>query len=651
MSRRWIGLFFISSIIMLLLPFVRGASAQASCGQALPPRLQVGSEGMVSYVDGSPLNVRIEANRTAKLVGTLPEGTHFNVIDGPICDGGIYWWHIASGSVDGWAAEGDAGKYFVEPITAASSSDTTPTATPVVARATAYAGKLPTLPVSLGRVLFVKESELNSDQQKLLSQNGFVVVPASADQFDVIYGSYPQILYPANGDPTNGTTIGRPNFVTTDLMLHSLHYIFDNMLTDLEKEGFAPRIEAVISASLAAAQKQVQEVKGTALEKPANNAVLYLAVAEELFSPGQIDGVVSADIANQAHQLAQMANDATGQAPLDFLDGYVEDFSQYRPRGHYAGDADLESYFRGMMWISRITFLANQDTPTQTALLLVRALHRGKDSFTGWQTVHDMLDYLIGPVDDLGPLEYGALADKIFGTDVKNLGDAARLKAFKDALAKLPGPQINGLAEPGTTTDVSEKTKGFRFLGQRFTLDGLILQELMYPFVGTDQKKRLLPLALDVASSMGSEPAYQLAKQAGATDYANYDSQTQSLRGQLDKLTQQQWLQNTYSGWLWTLQPLLKRDAKLDPPFMQTDAWHLKDLNTALASWTELKHDTVLYAKQPTGFGGGGPPLFSYGYVEPNPLVFERLARVAAMTYQGLKTRLYAATDTGDLPP
>ncbi|MDY6822077.1 MAG: DUF3160 domain-containing protein [Deferribacterota bacterium] len=30
---------------------------------------------------------------------------------------------------------------------------------------------------------------------------------------------------------------------------------------------------------------------------------------------------------------------------------------------------------------------------------------------------------------------------------------------------------------------------------------------------------------------------------------------------------------------------------------MNTDAWQLKELTTALASWSQLRHDTILYAK------------------------------------------------------
>jgi hypothetical protein len=66
-----------------------------------------------------------------------------------------------------------------------------------------------------------------------------------------------------------------------------------------------------------------------------------------------------------------------------------------------------------------------------------------------------------------------------------------------------------------------------------------------------------------------------------------------------------------------------------------------KDLNTALASWTELKHDTILYAKQVMAeMGGGGPgEPPPHGYVEPNPEAFARLLALTRMTYDGLQSR------------
>lgn len=66
-----------------------------------------------------------------------------------------------------------------------------------------------------------------------------------------------------------------------------------------------------------------------------------------------------------------------------------------------------------------------------------------------------------------------------------------------------------------------------------------------------------------------------------------------------------------------------------------------KELNTMLGSWTELKHDTILYAKQSYAEMGGGEPEArdDRGYVEPNPLLYARLASLLRMTVRGLETR------------
>jgi hypothetical protein len=73
-----------------------------------------------------------------------------------------------------------------------------------------------------------------------------------------------------------------------------------------------------------------------------------------------------------------------------------------------------------------------------------------------------------------------------------------------------------------------------------------------------------------------------------------------------------------------------------------------KDLHTALASWTELKHDTILYAKQVMAeMGGGGPSEPPHGYVEPNPEAYARLRALAMMTRSGLSDRNLLSQTTG----
>jgi hypothetical protein len=65
--------------------------------------------------------------------------------------------------------------------------------------------------------------------------------------------------------------------------------------------------------------------------------------------------------------------------------------------------------------------------------------------------------------------------------------------------------------------------------------------------------------------------------------------------------------------------------------------WARKSLNTALGSWTELRHDTILYAKQSvTAEGDGGEEPESPGYVEPYPSFYAKIAELATTLRKGL---------------
>jgi hypothetical protein len=82
------------------------------------------------------------------------------------------------------------------------------------------------------------------------------------------------------------------------------------------------------------------------------------------------------------------------------------------------------------------------------------------------------------------------------------------------------------------------------------------------------------------------------------------------------------WNETIATQWMNALKVINTKDKdhKL-PYFMENPEWAKKDLNAALASWAELKHDAILYAKQPMGAecGGGGPPNpIVKGFVEPN---------------------------------
>jgi len=178
-------------------------------------------------------------------------------------------------------------------------------------------------------------------------------------------------------------------------------------------------------------------------------------------------------------------------------------------------------------------------------------------------------------------------------------------------------------------------------MGQRFTIDASIFQRLIYSEVGDKTKScqafkpnetsclsgaRCLPRGLDIPATMGSNEARNILDGMGETQYACYSENMSKMNEYVSGLSTEVWTQNLYWGWLYQLRPLLDVRQNGYPTFMRNTAWLRKDLNTFLGSWTELKHDTILYAKQVYAELGGGRPeeKDDRGYVEPNPTISEK---------------------------
>jgi hypothetical protein len=497
-----------------------------------------------------------------------------------------------------------------------------------------------TLPVDLSQVQGLDLTNLTDSQQALLAKNGFVVTTPVAGEFREFYQIY-----------EGGRYAEMPMFITTDSVYHVYHLIFDKMLRDLETGYFIPSLKSLTSAMLASTSNQYGSLKGTSLADPALRNAAYFAVADKLLGlsdpfPSEASGMVEAELA-----LINAGSAATFSPIWDRPDlapdmRLIEDYSQYIPRGHYTRSEDLKMYFKAMMWYGRMTFRQVDDFETRRALLLVQALRSavapdGSPAIPLWQNIYEPTVFIVGKSDDLGYIEYGALSDQVFGAnpDLGKLADPTLFAQFQELTKTLPPPQINSMWV-WIEQDKEKVTKGFRFMGQRFTLDQYVFGQVIWRNVGTLEKPRGLPSGLDFFAAMGSDEAYNLLKGMGESDYANYDTQMAKVKGEIANLGSDSWTQNLYWSWLYSFQPIIAPKGSAYPPFMQTQAWTRKDLQTALGSWTELKHDTILYAKQVMAeMGGGGPEVPPHGYVEPNPQAYARLLALAQMTEDGLQSR------------
>jgi len=354
--------------------------------------------------------------------------------------------------------------------------------------------------------------------------------------------------------------------------------------------------------------------------------------------------------------LTYVKNPSIYQTPYAY-----EDYSQYIPRGHYTRNEKLENYFKAMMWYGRIDFKlrpASEEPAiiygkkmTLQAILMVDALLRDEDAFKLWKMIYEPTVYFVGKTDDLYVDDYIKLIKEIFPSNesVNKYDNQEKLAEFIDKAIQLRVPKIlSGLAfaEDG---DFRVSTKGFRFMGQRFIPDSYMFQELVFGVKDekvtmqyTADKKpftmeiipnfgpaRAFPRGLDICTVLGSKRALEILEEEGDTEYTEYYNQLNNLKEEFSLKTIEEWRQNLYWRWLYALLPLLEenKDANL-PCFVKSSAWIDKELQTVLGSWTELRHDTILYAKQSYTMAGKGmppEPKLTYGYVEPYPEVYARL--------------------------
>ena len=382
-----------------------------------------------------------------------------------------------------------------------------------------------------------------------------------------------------------------PNFVTVDSMMHTYHLYFSLLLNRTEKQQLAARELSAIYAA---------------------QDITPCAVTEDLL-----------------------------------------DYSQFKPRGYYEGDETLETYFRAMMWYGQINFTQKKEDMNRTALLITLALHdTASDS---WEKLYAVTSFFAGASDDLGYYEYLPAIEAAYGTipDTELLrADETAYQHYTEQIRTLAAPQINSIpvVDPDGTVNLAEEGKGFRFMGQRFTLDAAVMQQLVFNKVreNAQGERRMLPDVLDMPAALGSETALAILTQQGDTAYARYPEQMQMLRKAVKEAPEELWSASLYAGWLYTLNPLLEEKGAGYPSFMTTEQWKKKALETYAGSFTELKHDTVLYAKQVMAEMGGGPPeeLDDRGYVEPETEVYRRFAELAEQTADGLQT--YGILDPAD---
>jgi len=438
-----------------------------------------------------------------------------------------------------------------------------------------------------------------------------------------------------------------PVFVSTDAILHAFHISYDRILKDMEKGLLLDRLKEILHSlknsfsQLANNYSDADEML-TMLKDVDVYITVPLILLEENVSPYYndnqeiVDSILSAISRENAESSTLFSNNCR-----------VVDWSQFKPRGHYVDDEttqiSLEGYFRAMMWLGRIELylLAPFETsgicPPQTfediqrqtidAMLFNELFDIAGVEFE-YEEMENVLKFFVGDPDNVTLPDLDYLKNAISLNDASQLLDSLKLAEFQDTLKnqsfayQLILSQI--LFSDPMDPDSIIPASSFMLFGQRFVIDSYVTGSVVYDKIKYLGNKicRLFPSTLDVLFSLGNDAAAQLL--VDELESYHYSSNIAALRYLIGNYKTDFWESTLYNSWLNILRKLNPPyDRSKLPDFMQTAAYWQQKMNTQLSSWTELRHDNLLYAKQ--SYTGGVGCLYPYSFVEPFPEFYSSL--------------------------
>ncbi len=427
-----------------------------------------------------------------------------------------------------------------------------------------------------------------------LAQDGFAIVPATHDQLFHVYeqNDYQEF----------------PSFVTTDLYLQLYHLYFDCMLKEIEEESLIKLMTEMARNMYDVMHQQAANTNNEEIWAYANHNAVFFAVAYQLLT-GKAIGTPEeqAEAKPEVEKAINAKNDFS-----DFMEDYKSieyPYSLFRPRGHYSRNETLQRYFRGMMWLQSVPFGLDNPDEVAEAVVMAYALDSHPQAKQNYDTFNKLITFLMGQPDNLSIPQVIAEVKKI-GLPLEDLlANKQKMDELKESLKKIGDKQTR-------IRPAFERTSHNKIclMPQRYQPDA----EVLLNTVDYENKptQRATPKGLDFFAAMGVSAAERILMEE-KQEWKGFKPALDNMKKRMQEID---WNETIATQWMNTLKVLNDKGENL-PYFMVTSEWDKKNMNAVLASWAELKHDAILYAKQPFGAecgGGGLPEPMVKGYVEPN---------------------------------
>lgn len=421
-----------------------------------------------------------------------------------------------------------------------------------------------------------------------------------------------------------------PNFITTDLYLQAFHMYFSYILKSLEKQHIIPTLEMLCHSFNAACIKLAEQTEDESLKDMAEHAATFYAIPYYLLTnktltvPSKYETEYQEEIEHINKQEDNFSDF------LSYKDAYFP-YSLFKPRGHYTREPQLQAYFKAMMWLQTACFCREQQEQLKRSIFQAAVLctYKSIDQtplIELYQHIYTPLTFLMGEADNLSIFDIARILEKNNAIHIEDALTAGQIEKVNQTLIELAKHKNN--IKPQIEITCRDK---INFMPQRYLSDNEVIQKLVDV---NPNSQRAYPKGLDVFATFGTGTAESLLIDfyKEPNNWSEYSKELQQLKDKFktSKSTQL----SVYELWMKSLLTMQQTD-KNNPGFMQTPEWGYKNLNTALASWAELKHDAILYGEQPMAAecGGAGPPdPIVVGYVEPNLPFWRKMENILQAT-------------------
>ncbi len=401
-----------------------------------------------------------------------------------------------------------------------------------------------------------------------------------------------------------------PHYITTDLYLFILHKYFSRFLEKLDENFLCDELQSLLSKTsykLAAIKKTNSSfaLSGALEWAQTYNAIAQYALGDSLATPAS----------NFRDIFDEEIQNINAQSTPRFISNPLVSYSELKPRGHYTKSDKLKKYFRGFKWISLNGINLDDDVQIRDLMVYAHVIKNDPEIYRQYKRYVETIGKIAGEEDNLSIWD---LINALPDCDINDVLAEENVQAVRRNLKNLHKERIKKVF--GESFETAERSIiRVYFISSTYSISGEIFSRLVH--IDHLNSKRPFPKGLDIPAVFGDKTARNILLNEYHEDslWSDYLPKLDSLQEQFQGFDE--WDENYgFKGVETAFASFSERD--IYPDFLKTDAYNRKELSTALASWTHVKHDLILYQEKPyaaeCGQGGGPEPPLPISYVEPN---------------------------------